>query len=125
MVELEKVFRKELFDKKLVEKIGKGVYKANISLSLADTLALAKLGYATIIVTDKFVTVAEAFFPPEFERIKNGEAKVEELYIVDMDKACEFMTKKAEEKNIKLSKTTIWWCNETIAIIEGDDDELL
>jgi len=118
MAVLEELFKPIVFERKIIEKIDEGVYRVNAGVSLYDSNILARHGYAVLIVTDKFITVAEAFFPPELKMIREGEAKVIEIYAVDMNRACEYALKLADKHGVKLSKTMLWWCNENIAIIE-------
>ena len=123
VIPLEKMFKDKAFRDGVIERIDDGIYRINASVSLYDSSVLAHLGYATVIVTDKFITVAELFFPPEIKAIERREAKLIEIYAVNIDKACEFMEKISNEKKIPLAKTPIWWCSEDIAIIESDEDE--
>jgi len=104
VVPLEKVFKPKAFSEGVIVKVEDGVYRCNAGVSLVDTIKLASVGYATVIVTDKCITVAENFFPPEYELIRKGKAKVLEIYFVDFDKACDFIEELSKKKNIPLSK---------------------
>jgi len=105
IVPLEEVLRREAFEKGVVEKVEEGVYRVHCGVTLRDSVIMAEAGWATIIVAEKGVTVAENFFPPEDER-----EGVREVYLVRLDKACDFIERLHRERGIPLTYTAKWWC---------------
>ena len=112
IIPLDRLFKREAFEKGVIRKVSDFMYEVNAGISLADSANLALRGWITVIVTDKFITLAEVFFPPEYFEIKEGRAKVIKLYLVRSDKSCEVIDALSKQFNVRKGGTVEWWCSE-------------